>query len=311
MTTILWIIASIIVVCFLLIYLCYLIPFRRFPAKYSDILSDDSGFQTYAKPIQDGANYYDALDFETVEITSNDGLRLRGRYKKTDDGKKVILLFHGYRSIGRRDFSCAYRYYIEKGFSILVVDQRAHGKSEGKTISFGINERYDCLKWAEYASARSGPGASIVLDGISMGATTVLMATSLPLPASVVGIIADCGYSSPAAIIKKVTRQLHLPVKPVYFLVRLAARVFGHFDLEESSATESLRSCKLPVLFFHGEADDFVPCDMSRENYEACASYKRLLTVPKAAHGFSYLVDQVAVETALEELLEYATAPKT
>lgn len=79
------------------------------------------------------------------------------------------------------------------------------------------------------------------LDGISMGAATVLMASELDLPASVRGIIADCGYTSPRDILRKVIRQLHLPVGPVYFLLRLSARLFGHFDPEAASAARRWR----------------------------------------------------------------------
>ena len=137
------------------------------------------------------------------------------------------------------------------------------------------------------------------LDGISMGAATVLMASEFDLPASVRGIIADCGYTSPRDILCKVIRQCHLPVTPVYFLVRLGARVFGRFDPEAASAARALEKCRVPVLFIHGEADDFVPCDMSRENYAHCAAPKTLITVPGADHGFSYLVDMDGVEAAL------------
>ena len=125
-----------------------------------------------------------------------------------------------------------------------------------------------------------------------MGAATVLMASEFDLPASVRGIIADCGYTSPRDILKKVIRQCHLPVAPIYFLVRLGARAFGRFDPEAASAARALEKCRVPVLFIHGEADNFVPCDMSRENYVHCAAPKALITVPGADHGFSYLVDR-------------------
>ena len=174
-----------------------------------------------------------------------------------------------------------------------------HSESGGKAISFGVHERRDCLAWARWAEERFHPSA-MYLDGISMGAATVLMASEFDLPASVRGIIADCGYTSPRDILCKVIRQCHLPVTPVYFLVRLGARVFGRFDPEAASAARALEKCRVPVLFIHGEADDFVPCDMSRENCAHCAAPKALVTVPGADHGFSYLVDREGVEAALK-----------
>jgi len=141
----------------------------------------------------------------------------------------------------------------------------------------------------------------LILTGISMGASTVLMAAGNPLPENVIGILADCGFNSAKDIIKKVIRQLGLPPKISYPFVKLGARLYGGFDLEETSAEEAMKKCTKPVIFFHGESDDFVPCDMSRINYEACAAKKRLVTIPGAGHGLSYAIAPEAYLTALRE----------
>ena len=124
-----------------------------------------------------------------------------------------------------------------------------------------------------------------------MGAATVLMASGLDLQADVRGIIADCGYSSPKEILQSVIRDMKLPVGISYFLVKLSARIYCGFDLEEASATEAVAKTNIPILFIHGEDDKFVPCHMSLKNYEACASEKELLVVPGADHGMSYMTD--------------------
>ena len=131
----------------------------------------------------------------------------------------------------------------------------------------------------------------LILTGISMGASTVLMAAGHPLPPNVIGVLADCGFSDAGSIIRDVARKMGLPPKLSYPFVTLGARLFGHFDLEETSALEAMKKCTVPVLFFHGESDDFVPCQMSRLNYDACQSKKLLVTVPGAGHGLSYPVD--------------------
>ena len=135
-----------------------------------------------------------------------------------------------------------------------------------------------------------------------MGASTVLMAGSEELPPNVVGILADCGYSSAKAIMYEVIRKMGLPPVLSYPFVKLGARIFGHFNLEETSPIEAVRHCKLPVIFFHGEDDDFVPCYMSRENFEACASRKRLVTIPGAGHGLAYAVEP---DRYVEELYDF------
>ena len=180
-----------------------------------------------------------------------------------------------------------------------MVDQRGAGQSDGSVISFGINECRDCLSWVAFMVERFGPERKIILTGISMGAATVMMAAGHDLPDNVIGVLADCGYSSPKEIICKVLRQLGLPAKPIYPLVKLGAKLFGRFDLEENTPVEALKHAKKPVIFFHGEDDDFVPCEMSKACYEACVSRKMLVTVPKAGHGLAYLVDKKGYLEAL------------
>jgi fermentation-respiration switch protein FrsA (DUF1100 family) len=177
------------------------------------------------------------------------------------------------------------------GHSALIVDQRCSGGSEGNVITFGVKEHRDCLAWVQFAVEHFGPEVRLILTGMSMGASTVLMAGGRELPENVVGILADCGFTSAKEIIYDVIRQMKLPPKLVYPFVKLGARIFGRFDPEEWSAQEAMKHCNVPVIFFHGEADDFVPCRMSRKNYEACTSRKELILVPGAGHGLSYPAD--------------------
>ena len=180
-------------------------------------------------------------------------------------------------------------------FTEAVTSQTGvHGKSGGRCLTLGIRERDDCRRWVDYVIGRAGPDAKIVLYGMSMGAATVLMAAGPELPKNVDGIVADCGYSAPSAILKSVIRSAHLPVFPVYALLRLGCRLFGGFDPEEASAAGAMARCDTPVLFLHGEDDRFVPCAMGWENCACCrAADKTLLTFPAAGHGMSYMADRV------------------
>lgn len=244
------------------------------------------------------------MEYEPVSIVSHDGLKLFGKVYASGAATPWLILFHGYRSRAERDFCGGLRFGVESGYNVLLVDQRAHGRSEGKCLSFGVLERRDCLSWVNFVVSRAGEGAKIVLYGMSMGAATVLMAAGLKLPENVVGIVADCGYTAPEAIIKTVIRKYHLPVFPIYPLIRLGGRLFGGFDLEEASAARAMDECDIPVLFIHGGDDRFVPCDMGRENYAHCRSAgKELLIVPGAGHGMSYMVDKTAYLTAVSTFL--------
>ncbi len=233
----------------------------------------------------------EAVPFEEVSITSHDGLSLFGRYYHVADGAPLQIQFHGYRGSGIRDFCGGNKLARESGQNTLVVDQRAHGKSEGDMITFGILERYDCLAWANYATKRFGSETPIFLTGISMGAATVLMASDLPLPKNVVGIIADCPYSSPTAIIRKVCGEMGFPPVLAMPFVKLGAYLFGGLRFGNCCAEDSVARSDLPILLIHGEKDNFVPCEMSQKIHAACKGRHEIHTFQDAEHGLSYLQD--------------------
>ena len=230
------------------------------------------------------------VPYEDVYITSFDNKKLYARYYHVADNVPVQILFHGYKSNPYIDFCGGSKLARKMGQNTLVIDQRSHGKSEGNTITFGINERKDCLSWIHYVCQRFGKDTPIILCGLSMGAATVLMAADLNLPENVKGIMADCPYASPKAIIQKVSKDMHFPPKLLYPFVRLSALLFAHFNLEESDAISAVSKTGIPILLIHGEDDLFVPCEMSREIAGACASPITFLTVPGAGHGLSYMV---------------------
>jgi len=228
---------------------------------------------------------------EHYYIQSHDGLTLHAKYFEYAPGAVTEIMFHGYRGSAERDLSGGIQRCFALGRNVLLVDQRTSCGSEGNVISFGINEHRDCLAWIDFAVDHFGPDVKLVLTGISMGASTVLMAAGKPLPENVVGVLADCGFSSPKNIIRKCAKDRHYPVNLIYPFIRLGAKLFGHFDPEEYSPLEAMKTCKVPVIFFHGEDDAYVPCYMSREIYDVCTSPKKLVTIPGAGHGLVYLVD--------------------
>ena len=66
----------------------------------------------------------------------------------------VQIQFHGYKSSALLDFCGGSKLASKIGHNALVVDQRSHGKSEGKAITFGIEERKDCMAWINYVRSR-------------------------------------------------------------------------------------------------------------------------------------------------------------
>ncbi len=239
----------------------------------------------------------------TVETTSFDGLRLVGHWQTCRAPKRVIVAMHGWRSGWARDFGVIAPFLRREGCCVLYAEQRAQGASDGEYMGFGLLERYDCLEWVRWVNERVGQSLPVYLVGISMGATSVLMAAGLELPDNVRGIIADCGFTSPEAIWRHVVSQnLKIPY-------RGARAAFADWQCkkrigvgtDEYSTLDAMAGCKIPVLFIHGEEDRFVPVKMTYENYDACASPKRLFVVPGAAHGMSYMVDPSGYEREVKD----------
>lgn len=252
-----------------------------------------------------------AMPHEDMQITSFDGLTLCGKYYEYSPGAPIELMFHGYRGTAESDLCGGLKRCFALGHSAFIVDHRSAGNSQGNTITFGINESRDCHSWLEFMNQRFGPDAKIILTGISMGAATVLMAAGSPLPKTVIGVLADCSYTSPKEIIKKVICEMKLPADLAYPFVKLGAKLYGHFNLEADSPIEAMSRCQVPVIFFHGEADDYVPCEMSRENYDTCTAPKRLVTIPNAGHGLAYMVDPDRYLSALREFYDPLLSTKT
>ncbi len=226
-----------------------------------------------------------------VRIRSHDGLLLVGHWRQAKKPRRVLIAMHGWRSSWSRDFGPIQDFWYENGCSVLYAEQRGQGKSEGSVMGFGLLERYDCLGWVRWA-AQQAPGLPVYLVGISMGATSVLMAGELELPACVHGILADCGFTSVHDIWKHVAKK-NLRLSYALFGVGAEANYSRrlHIPTKDLSTVSALRRCRIPVLFAHGTADSFVPVEMTYENYRACAAPKRLLIVPGAEHGMSCLVE--------------------
>ena len=231
---------------------------------------------------------FKAADFEHVSITSDDGLKLAGKYYHVKDGAPLEIQCHGYKGNAIRDFSGNWKIANEAGRNILLIDERAHGNSEGHTITFGILERTDVLNWIKYANERFG-NIPILLSGVSMGAATVLMTSSMDLPSNVKGIIADCPYDAPSNIIKKVLgADMGMPVKFVYPLIRLGGMLYGKFNLDADSPVEAVKDSKVPILLIHGDDDRFVPYEMSCNIHAAAPETIEFHTIHGAGHAYNY-----------------------
>lgn len=299
------ILVALIVLVLLISFCTFRTAFYAPPGKHptADNPMKGAQYRAVADDIRRISHIMEKIPCEDIIIRSFDGTRLHGRYYHVKDGAPLEILCHGYRSCAFRDCSGGHALSRKMGFNALVIDQRAHGESGGRVITFGVLERQDLLCWISYANQRFSRNIPIVLCGLSMGAATVLMAAELDLPENVAAMIADSPYSTPSAIIEKVCADRRYPVFLCRPFLRLGASVFGRFNLNACSAKDAVRHAKVPILLIHGEDDHFVPCEMSREIAANCASRVVVQTFPGAGHGLSYLVDPQRYERVVFDFL--------
>lgn len=239
---------------------------------------------------------------EVIEITACDGVLLTGHFYRCENAKRTIIAMHGWRSSWLNDFGMIADFMFENQCNVLFAEQRGQGQSGGDYMGFGMIERYDCLDWIGWVGQQEFHMLPIYLVGISMGASTVLMAAGFELPDTVKGIIADCGFTSAHAIWKHVT-EANLPLLYTGLLGELANDICRRkiqVGSKDYSCVDAMRTGKTPVLFIHGTDDKFVPIAMTYENYKACKAPKRLFIVPGAEHGLSYVVDKPGYEAAVK-----------
>ncbi len=308
------IIAGIICLGLIISLICFLIVFyvpnsqKGFKQEFS--LPPGKVYEQYKDIMFDWMADTRKINYKPVEITSYDGLKLTGKYYECKKGAPIELMLHGYRGNSERDLCGGIQRCFALKRNVMLVDLRGSGNSDGHIITFGLKESKDCLSWIDYIVATFGSKTKIILTGVSMGATTVLITAGKTLPNNVVGVLADSGYTTAKDIIKKVIKQLHLPVWLLYPFVWLGAKIYGGFDINKISALDSVKNCQVPVMLFHGESDDFVPCDMSRDLYQSCSCKKHLLTIPNAGHGLGFLVDKDAYFEALNTFAKEWTVDK-
>ncbi len=240
-------------------------------------------------------------NLETFKIISRDGETLIAHLHQSHSDKRIIIAMHGWRSSWTNDFGLISDFWHENDCSVLYVEQRGQNNSSGDYMGFGMIERHDCLEWINWVNAHNEKNLPIYLAGISMGASTVLMASGFKLPENVHGIMADCGFTSADAIWRYIAKK-----NKVYYKIR--SRTINNLckkkiriGTSDYTTLDALKTNTIPVLFVHGTDDDVVPVEMTYENYNACTAPKTLFIVPGASHGASYLIDKNNYENVVKE----------
>lgn len=239
-------------------------------------------------PWIDSLQQYKAL--KDTFITAPDGIRLHGYYVYASrPTSRTAVIVHGYTDNAIRMFHIGYLYNQKLDYNILLPDLRSTGLSGGDAIQMGWLDRKDVIQWINMAPSIFGDSLQIVVHGISMGAATTMMVSGEQLPGYVKCFVEDCGYTSVWDQFGKELEELFgLPEFPLLYTASRFCQLQNGWNFKEASATDQVARCRLPMLFIHGDQDDFVPTWMVYKLYEAKPQPKELWIVPETDHAHSY-----------------------
>lgn len=275
----------------------YLINFALQPSEKDNIgkvTHINDSIYSFMKPWTDSLNNVKAIHDTT--IINSDGLKLNGYYiKSAKPTRKTAILIHGYKDCAYTLMPIAYIYSHELGYNVLLPDLQYHGKSDGKAVTMGWKDRKDILLWAKFANTLFGNNTEIVVHGISMGGATTMMVSGEKLPPYIKCFVDDCGYTSVWDEFNyEIKEMFGLPAFPLMYSSSALCKLLYGWSFGEASALHQVAKCKLPMLFIHGSADDYVPTRMVYPLYKAKPQPKEIWIVLGAPHAKSFQLNQKA-----------------
>lgn len=280
----------------------YFYSYAVVPAK-KDFLAD--GSKKKSTELISAENWFnDKNNRSDWQLTSTDGLKLSAYYLPAEkDQHKTAIIAHGY--MGQASDMPQYaKIYHDLGYNVLMPDARGHGKSEGDYIGFGWHERKDYLQWIDRV-IKKDPQSEIVLHGVSMGGATVMMTSGEKLPDNVKAFVEDCGYSSVKGELNYQLKQMfNLPSFPLIPVTSLVTKIRAGYFFGEADAIKQLNKNKRPMLFIHGDQDDFVPYSMLAEVYAATKGPKEQYVVHGAKHAEALSSDPSMYQKKVTEFIQ-------
>lgn len=277
---------------------------------YNTIISSKSSKDIiYADYSYESSYYYEnwlakISNYKNKYITSFDNLKLHSymvkRKKKTS---KWVIIVHGYGEEGKSDSRKALHFY-KMGYNVLIPDLRGSGKSEGDYIGMGWDDRLDIISWAN-SIIKEDKQAEIVLYGTSMGGSTVLMASGEDLPSNIKAIISDCAYTSIYDLFDyEVRNYMNSSSFPIIDFLNATTVLRAGYSLKSASPIDAVKKSKVPILYFHGDKDSFVPISMMNKLYDATSSTKKKVTIKGGEHANSDLAQPKTYWTSIKNFLK-------
>ena len=223
---------------------------------------------------------------QDMYIDSIDQLKLHATYIPTENNShRYVILVHGIKD--NHEYNGIYaQYYLSLDVNCLLPDLRGFGKSEGKYVGYGLDDRLDIMEWIYWIIKRD-PQASILLHGMSMGAATVLMTTGEHLPANVKAAISDSSYSTLKKQFAKTYKTMKGAVLPASLVVAIARFIIfirSGFDINDVRPLDAVTKSKTPTLFRHGDEDSVIDPLMCSRLYEAAKCEKQYCMILGSEH---------------------------
>lgn len=266
---------------------------KTFLAKLANLQNEAKTlYKDIEKEEENLINWLENTKTKYYNIGSYDNLILFGTvYLQDRFTDKWVILVHGYGGHGGM-MNYAAKMFHEFGYNVVVPDCRGHGKSQGDYIGMGWHDRLDIISWAEKI-IKGNKDCKIILYGVSMGGSSVLMASGEKLPQNIKCIISDSAYTSVYNVFSYQLKKMYkLPSFPFLNIVSCICKFRTGYFFREASTIKQLKKCKIPVLLIHGKNDDFVSVDMVYELYECANCFKDILVVKNSGHGIAAMIDK-------------------
>lgn len=249
---------------------------------------------------RNGWKEYDRYPKKNVEMISFDGYILHGEVWERP-GKKYVVVTHGYTSTRFGSVKYAHIYYA-LGYNVVIYDLRYHGENQGGYCSMGYLESRDVLSVIQWVRDTYGNDCIIGLHGESLGSASTIQA--LGVEQNLLFAVSDCGFSDLKELMQyQAHARYHLPEFLAKTISWINYLIHG-YQFYDICPKKALENNQVPVLFIHGEKDDFIPPSMCRDMYEMTKSKKKMILFPNAVHAESYLSDPDTYEKCVAEFVK-------
>ena len=248
---------------------------------------------------------YDKLEKVDYTINSYDGYVLHAQYLKNPESTdRYVIISHGYTDnhIGSLKYT---KMWLDTGFNVVLYDLRGHGENEVTFCTYSIRESQDLIEVINDTRKRYDNIRVLGIQGESLGSATSI--ASLKYQPEIDFVVADCGFSEITSVMQAGLRQMHIPGCMVHVASVCAKIMYGYY-YHEMRPIDSLKDNELPIMFVHGEADDFILPQHSINMQKETKGYSELHLIKDATHAASVLFAPEEYQKLLKAFLEKVNA---